>query len=306
MYYVAIDGGGTKTAFGLFDKEGDLLDKIELSTSHFLQVGYKGCAKCLSKGIQHLVDKYHIDSKEICIGIGIAGYGNEENVRKQLEMHIHEQINEYQYVLTNDMHIALIGALDGKDGIVVVAGTGAIAMAQKDKQVIRCGGWGYQLGDEGSAYWIGKQFLFHFCKQADGREDKDELYDMVMGIYHMNNPYEIITVMNEFENERTEVAKLAKICDELSQTNKTCQNILQEAGFHIACLVKGLQKHFDNIPLVTYYGSVFHSEYMKESFYHHVKDCQIIISQHDALYGAYLYAKQNYRYKTIKGTTSEK
>ena len=295
MYYIAIDGGGTKTAFGLFDEKGCLLDKIELQTCHFIQVGYDGCARCLSEGIKYLVDKHYLEPQNLFIGIGIAGYGNDQNVRKQLEIHIHERLGKYRYVLTSDMHVALMGALNGEDGIATVAGTGAIAMAQKDRQIIRCGGWGYQLGDEGSAYWIGKQILFHFCKQADGREEKNELYDKIMEIYHLSNPYEIIAVMKNFENERTEVAKLAKLCDELSLTNTTCQNILKEAGLHIACLVKGLQKYFDKAPLVTYYGGVFHSDIVKRVFYQQLENCHIREPQYDALYGAYLLVKNKYK-----------
>ncbi|MFR1294306.1 MAG: hypothetical protein ACLSBH_02020 [Coprobacillus cateniformis] len=49
MYYIGIDGGGTKTAFGLFDDYGKCLYQVDYPTCHFLQVGFDGCAKLLKK-----------------------------------------------------------------------------------------------------------------------------------------------------------------------------------------------------------------------------------------------------------------
>ena len=70
------------------------------------------------KGIEDVI-KHHPDcSKELQIGIGIAGYGNDKAVCEQLESHIEKELKGYRYVLTNDMHIALIGALDGQMGLL--------------------------------------------------------------------------------------------------------------------------------------------------------------------------------------------
>lgn len=71
------------------------------------------------------------------------------------------------------------GALDGENGIVIIAGTGSIALALKDNIVTRCGGWGSQLGDEGSAYWIAKKMLSIFCQEVDGRLEKTKLYELI-------------------------------------------------------------------------------------------------------------------------------
>lgn len=291
MYYIGIDGGGTKTAFGLFDEQGNCLKQMELPTCHFLQVGFDGCAKCLRIGVETILKEYCLKSDEVKIGIGIAGYGSDAHIRHELERHIHNELIDYVYALTNDMHVALIGAFNGQDGIAVVAGTGAIAMAQVGKELMRCGGWGYQLGDEGSAYWIGKQLLKCFCEQADGRQEKDNLYSTVMDYFHIENPYEIIAVINQFENERTEVAQLSKLCAKLSNDNLQCRRIFEEAGQHIAKLVKGLRGNFEQVPFVTYYGGVFQNEIFKNSFLKALEGYRIIEPQNNALVGAYQYIR---------------
>lgn len=293
MYYIGIDGGGTKTAFGLFDEDGHIIDELEQSTCHFLQVGFEGCAKCLYEGIESLILSHRLSKEDVYIGIGIAGYGNDENIRRQLEKHIAAVLPNYHYALTNDMHVAMIGALNGSDGIAVVAGTGAIAMAQVHQQIIRSGGWGYQLGDEGSAYWIGKELLKYFTYQADGRYPKDDIYTQIMEHFQMNNPYQIISIMNQFENQRTEVAALAKVCAQLADHHSVCQTILKSAGKHVSDLVISLQNHFTNKPLVTYYGGVFQNPIFKKSFMQSLNDCIVIEPRHNAVVGAYYFAKQN-------------
>ena len=95
MYYIGIDGGGTKTAFGLFDDYGKCLYQVDYPTCHFLQVGFDGCAKLLKKGIEDVVKHFPDSYQQLLIGIGIAGYGNDKVIREQLESHI-EKENEIE------------------------------------------------------------------------------------------------------------------------------------------------------------------------------------------------------------------
>ena len=292
MYYIGIDGGGTKTAFGLF-KEDELVDRVELSTCHFLQVGYEAMAKCLKEGIDILVDKHHLHDSSIQIGIGMAGYGNDEHIRNTIKKHIDLYLSHYEYVITSDIHIALLAGLNGHEGILAIGGTGSIAMAEVNGELIRCGGWGYQLGDEGSAYWIGKQLLKVFTKQADGRLPKDEIYDEFMNYYHIDNPYEIIRIVNNFDNHRTSIADMSLLCSKLSDSNITCQNILKEAAYELSLLVKRLILCYDDKPLITYHGGLFHNAIYKDTFIESLSDYHVVEPNKHALYGAYYYIKNS-------------
>ncbi len=295
MYYIGIDGGGTKTAFALFDENGICLEQLSLPTAHVLQVGFDGCATCLKQGIETLIANHQLLKKDVFIGMGIAGYGNDERIRHHLEQAIGEQLMGYHYVLTNDVHIALIGALEGQEGIMVIAGTGTIALAMVHGQMIRCGGWGYQLGDEGSGYWIGKQLLKYFTYQVDGRYPKDEVYLTIMTYFDITQPYQIISKISQLKNERTDIAALAKVCASLAKEHVYCQHILREAGRHSAQLVKTLQTHFDGIVKVSYYGGMFQNHFFKEAFTSALSNCEVIAPKHHALFGAYQLAKNSYK-----------
>jgi len=59
-----------------------------------------------------------------------------------------------------DLQLAFLSALDGKPGLLILAGTGSVSYGRgPDGRTARAGGIGPLLGDEGSAFWIGKQWV---------------------------------------------------------------------------------------------------------------------------------------------------
>ncbi len=60
----------------------------------------------------------------------------------------------------SDAEAAYRGALGDRAGVVLLAGTGSIALGRDTRgRWARAGGWGPLLGDEGSAFWIGREWL---------------------------------------------------------------------------------------------------------------------------------------------------
>ena len=69
---------------------------------------------------------------------------------------------DYLEVVT-DAQIALWGATGGEPGIVVIAGTGAIAFGQNTQgETARAGGWGYIFGDEDGAFGSANELMHRF------------------------------------------------------------------------------------------------------------------------------------------------
>ncbi|MEV7553055.1 BadF/BadG/BcrA/BcrD ATPase family protein [Amycolatopsis sp. NPDC089917] len=57
-----------------------------------------------------------------------------------------------------DSEVAYASATSAPDGSVLVAGTGSIAGRVRGRRVVStAGGYGWLLGDEGSAYWLGRE-----------------------------------------------------------------------------------------------------------------------------------------------------
>ena len=60
----------------------------------------------------------------------------------------------------HDTPIAHAGALEGRSGVVVIAGTGSVVYGRNDEGwSCTLGGWGFLFGDEGSAFAIARDSL---------------------------------------------------------------------------------------------------------------------------------------------------
>src|SRR5690606_34357599 len=70
----------------------------------------------------------------------------------------------------NDVLTAHIGALAGQAGVVIAAGTGAIALGTDFRETwTTVDGWGFHLGDEGGGAWIGTVGIRAALRAADHR-----------------------------------------------------------------------------------------------------------------------------------------
>jgi glucosamine kinase len=69
------------------------------------------------------------------------------------------------------MQIALEAAFDQGPGVIVIAGTGSIAYGRdRQRKTVRAGGWGFAIGDEGSAHWIGRAAVIALLRASDQNE----------------------------------------------------------------------------------------------------------------------------------------
>jgi glucosamine kinase len=85
-------------------------------------------------------------------------------------------VPEARLRLTGDERTALLGALPEGEGILVISGTGTIALGRdRSGRHHRCAGWGWLLDGAGSAMDIGREALSLSLRMADGRQPEGPL-----------------------------------------------------------------------------------------------------------------------------------
>lgn len=105
------------------------------------------------------------------VGVGIAGaLTAPPGVVRQLAERLAESLPARRVSVASDAITSHAGALGGKPGVVLAAGTGVVAVAiGGDRRLQRVDGWGPWLGDEGSGAWIGHCGLQAVARARDGR-----------------------------------------------------------------------------------------------------------------------------------------
>lgn len=265
MYYIGIDGGGTKTTFTMIDDNGDKIAQHTTGTTHYEQVGFDGVEKVLLDGLNKLIQQSNIDERNIKSAfLGLPGYGEVKSVKIKIDNIVEKVFKGIKTKVGNDVEVGLSGSLAGREGINIVSGTGSIALGKDSKgNLRRCGGWGDYIGDEGSAHWIGKKTLEVFSKEADNRLDRGLIYENIREKLNIEDDFDIINyALNDIKKDRTKIASLSTICFESAKHNdKNAIKIFEDASYELSLLVKMIIKEldFNNEILVSYSGGVFKS-----------------------------------------------
>lgn len=260
MHYIGVDSGGTKTAFTLFDDDLARVDTLRLGTTHFQQVGYDGMERLLAEGIDELVRRN--DVGEFGVGFGIAGFGEEAEVAAHIREGVERVSAGRPHIIVNDGEAALAASLALGDGIAIISGTGSIAFGTCAGREGRCGGWGYQVGDEGSGWWIGKRLLEAFSRECDGRALRGAVRDVVMGELGLTEEFDIIGYARDvLADDRTKVAALGRLAARAAEAgDPEAQGIYEAAARKLAELAAVLARDlFGGAgPVdVTYVGGTF-------------------------------------------------
>jgi N-acetylglucosamine kinase-like BadF-type ATPase len=104
-------------------------------------------------------------------GAGIAGYDAAAAEEKdEVSRALRTALPRARVRLASDARTAHLGAFRGGPGALLIAGTGAVAVAVDPAGTShRAGGLGPALGDEGSGGWIGREGCLAAARSIDGR-----------------------------------------------------------------------------------------------------------------------------------------
>lgn len=263
-YFLGIDGGGTKTHAVITDASFRVIGE-----------GFSGAGNPLRAGLEEAVAHVEQAIAEACVhaGIELADIDSACAAIAGINHPIHyytmkDALNEALHIggleLVTDARAALEGALDGKPGVVVIAGTGSIAIGINESgEQARAGGFGPTLSDEGSGYYIAQQALKAVVSSFDGRSPQTLLAQRICGKLGVASPADLPGVIYNSDSEPVEIAPLAELVDEAAREgDEIAREILAAAGRELGRLAQSV---IDKLNLnhsafrVACVGSVFRS-----------------------------------------------
>lgn len=208
MKFIAgIDGGGTKTKVVVASPEGEALLSQVFGPFNLNSIGAERFAALLDEICTWLNQQ----GQCLALCIGSAGISNQEMTRLVAKGMQRGGIKNWK--LVGDQVIALNGALEGRPGIALIAGTGSICFGKNAAgQFARSGGWGHLIGDEGSGYALGRDALTAVARAWDGWGERTLLSELLASELGLDDQKKIISYT--YGGDKSRIAALSRLVEQ--------------------------------------------------------------------------------------------
>lgn len=190
---VGVDGGGTKTRVLVADQQGQPLADVEGPPSAVRPGQAEKSADAIADTLRRALaecEMTHVVPR--VLNVGVAGAGRETERQALWQALVSRELAE-ETLVHPDATVALDDAFGDGPGVMLIAGTGSVCFGRGPAgQMGRCGGWGPNIGDEGSGAWIGKRALSVVAAATDGREPETALVGAVLTAAQVNDVNDLI------------------------------------------------------------------------------------------------------------------
>ncbi len=242
---LGIDGGGSTTVAWL----ADLTDDGEQVIGRGLAGAANPTASDLETTCRHIseaVESAFEDAKVEPAAVnaacfGVAGTGRAA-MRLQLLRWADSQMLAERVKVVHDGEPVLYAAHEDGIGVALIAGTGSLAYGRDaSRREVRCGGWGYLLGDEGSGYALAIAGLQAAVRSADGRGPRTGLLTNFLDTLDCTAVSELTEAVYDPCVTRDVIASLARVVlDEAGKQDAVALQLVDHAGQELAEMVRAV------------------------------------------------------------------
>ena len=265
MYFVGIDGGGTKSRLMAVDEEGNQYGPYFGKSTNI----NSNPAEVVQANIKSLVLEF-LQEQGVSWGalsgicIGSAGIDLPQNVLDYERM-LRTSGARCPLKAVNDVEIVFESEAKGQPGIVVISGTGSIVFGKDEKKcTVRIGGWGHIVGDEGSGYWIGKEAVRRSLYSYDGREEKTALVPLLEEACKIKRIPDILDIVYTPNINKSVIADFSKLVDQAAnEKDAVAIRILEEAAQDLYLMIIAARNKMtlqDDFPVILSGGTILGSQ----------------------------------------------
>jgi N-acetylglucosamine kinase-like BadF-type ATPase len=259
---VGVDAGATKTLAVAFDPGTEDLRVGTGPSGNAVAVGFPAASEAVLQAIAGAVGSSEI----VHAVVAIAGV---DDSRWHGILRTSPGLTSANFTVVNDAVAAWAAVDEGRDAVVLIAGTGSHALAVVQGERIRLGGWGHVFGDEGSGYWIGREGVREAVRQLDRREPAGELARVLL---EARGAADVATMVGELYAQgaaKAEVAALARAVDRAATAGDSAalaifKRAARELHEHVEALAR-LDPRTASLP-VGLVGSAWRSEHLRRDF----------------------------------------
>lgn len=236
-YYIGVDGGGTKTAFALFDGNKNVVAQNETEGSNHenLDGAIPQAAGIIAKGITGLLERANLKFEDIDgILMGLAGIDHpyqHDEMQEELK-----KLGITGCRIYNDGFIVIKAGVGAGAGIGYNCGTGTCCNCiDSDGNMLQVGGFDVLSADKGNGHWVGAQTfkimydelclgksksqITALMGEKAGIKDRDTLLDSIAVLEDEEKGEEFLRklIVSFFEAANNEDEEALKVIEEMAQ-----------------------------------------------------------------------------------------
>ena len=296
VYYLGIDGGGTKTELALSDPEGKIVSRLFMDGCNPNTVGIERTKRIIEDGIIQACKDVPLSS--VVVYAGIAGCASEiyaDEIKTMLE-----KMSFAAFDVGSDNNNIVAAGLGNNEGITMILGTGICSYVVKKEETKRIAGWGYLFDNGGSAFHIGRDAINAYFSAYDGTGEETTLVQRIKQTFGYSNEE---LLKNLYSGGNKLVSSYAMyVFEEAEKGDKVSVSILKKHIAEIARLIRASLSHFSDydkkIPVILGGGLTNQAlllPYLLDELGDDIKSCSIHILDVPPVNGALELAKALWR-----------
>jgi N-acetylglucosamine kinase-like BadF-type ATPase len=274
-FYLGVDGGQSSTTALISDETGRIVGRGHGGPCNHVS-GAEAQAKfnnalgpaLRQAGIEAGFDPVIQPFASACFGFS-GGPEDKEIYARQL-------VHSEKYKFTHDAEIALTGATEGQPGIIIIAGTGSMALGRNAAgRTARAGGWGYIFGDEGGAFDLTRRALRAALQYEEGWGPASRLRQLLLAATAAPDAN---TLLHRFYSSlsRQYAASLAPLVTQAAEGGDApAREIVDAAADALVRFIQGVYRNLfrdrETVP-VAHIGGVFESALLRNRVVRRVQE----------------------------------
>lgn len=256
--FIGFDGGGSTSRFIVKNGENEPEIFSYPLNLKYTDIGIEDSVNGFVNCLQEILGEDILRLRGICISLSgasteSANKGFVTILRKKL------YLPEFNINIESDSSFTLDAAYPNEDsGLLLIAGTGSVAIAkERNGKIMKIGGWGRFLGDEGSGYWIGLQTLRYYCRVLDGIEEGGDLFERVQQILLLEAGQEFAVIRRKLYRNEIKPQNFAPLVFN-NVRDLHASDIIRDASFKLFNIITELWRKVKDEckPVITLHGQI--------------------------------------------------
>jgi N-acetylglucosamine kinase-like BadF-type ATPase len=268
--YLGIDGGQSATKAAVGDETGRVLGRGVAGPCNHVGAdkGREKLEGAIRASVAEALAEANLPVASLAFRAACCGMSGGPVDKQAI---LAELLNAERLEVTTDAHVALWGGTAGAPGVVVIAGTGSIALGDNARgETARAGGWGYIFGDEGGGFDLVRQALRAALRAEEGWGPETSLRRKLLEACAAPDANALLHWFYTSDWPRPRIAALAPLVNEAAEEGDgEAARILEQAGRNLADLALAVQLQLfpaPQKPPVAMVGGLFQSPVLRERF----------------------------------------